>query len=193
MPHLNWILHQLDHGILSDNEEAIRFLLDLLLKNPEFKNFIKQLSNETVEAGITFTRTVINETVEIIKENEELASQLAKLATKVVVREIATNRLLAKATINFATLLPAAVSRRLPSNVHFNVVLLAIDGAQFGLEYFEYTEAGKNIGLYGNIAIGAVMGSIKAGIAGFAIGAILGFGVWVIGEAVSKGIDKTFS
>ena len=134
---------------------------------------------------------MINETVEICRERKEVASELAKLAVKVIIREIAIKKLLTKESVRVATFIGLMVSGRVEfRKVHLDITMLIVDGVQCGLEYFEYTEVGKNVGSYGNIAVGATVGGNYAGVIGIAIGAILGFGIWVVGEAVGRGVNE---
>ena len=189
VPHLNWILQELDHGTLGHNKEALTILYRFLSKNPEFRSFVDQLSNETIASGIKFVKTVINDTVEICREQKEVASQLAELAIRVVIREIAVKKLCTKAGVRVASFLGlgSVVS------THVQIIMLMIDGVQFGLEYFGYTKAGITVGLFGNIGIGALTGYMKGKVVGGSKGAAVGFGTWVIGEAVGKAVGQTFA
>ena len=189
VPHLNWILQELEYGILGHNEEALAILYNLLFKIPEFRRFVNHLSNETIESGIKFAKTVISDAVEICREQKKVASQLAELAITVAIREIAIKKLCTKAGVRVASFLGlgSVVS------THVQIIMLMIDGVQFGLEYFGYTKAGINVGLFGNIAVGALTGYMKGKVVGGSKGAAVGFGTWVIGEAVGKAVGQTFA
>ena len=191
IPHLNWILQELEYGILGHNEEALIILYNFLYKIPEFRRFVNQLSNETIESGIKFAKTVINDTVtvEICREQKEVASQLAELAIKVAIREIAVKKLCTKAGVRVASFLGlgSVVS------THVQIIMLMIDGVQFELKYFGYTKAGINVGLFGNIAIGALTCYMKGKFVGGSKGAAVGFGTWLIGEAIGKAVGQTFA
>ena len=69
---------------------------------------------------------------------------------------------------------------------------LISDVAQGGLEYAGYKEAGKAVGISGNIVSGAMMGGVVAGPPGAAVGALAGFGMWVAGEATGAVVDWMF-
>ena len=194
MPHLNLMLQQLGYDKLTDNQQALIIVYNFMSKHKEFKSFMNQVLNKTVTLGTKFATTVINETVKILKENKEIASQLSTLTIKAILREIAIKKLCTRAFIRVSlTILGWVTSTGSEPvfNVRFNLVMLIIDAVQCGLEFFDFTEYGKYIGLIGNIAIGLIAGAINAGVLGVSIGASGGFLIWVIGEAVGQGIEQT--
>ena len=65
------------------------------------------------------------------------------------------------------------------------------DAAQVGLEVIGHKKMGEDVGLYGNIGTGAVAGAIVAGPLGAIVGACMGCGTWLIGEAVGRAVEKT--
>ena len=68
------------------------------------------------------------------------------------------------------------------------------DFIQLGLEVTGYKELGATVGKWGNIGIGAIAGGMIDGfVSGAPLGALVGFGIWVIGEAFGKVIDKTLA
>ena len=73
-----------------------------------------------------------------------------------------------------------------------NPVGIGADLAQLGLEYVGMEEIGKKVGMAGNIAAGAMLGSV-GGPPGAVVGALGGFLMWGAGEVVGKTIDYAFS
>jgi hypothetical protein len=65
------------------------------------------------------------------------------------------------------------------------------DLAQAGLEYAGHKEAGKFVGVTGNITSGALMGA-PFGPPGLALGALGGFVIWGAGEVVGGLVDRAF-
>ena len=61
---------------------------------------------------------------------------------------------------------------------------VAADVAQAVLEYAGYEEAGKKVGMFGNVASGAMVGFALGGPAGAGVGAAGGTLLWLGGEAV---------
>ena len=68
---------------------------------------------------------------------------------------------------------------------------IAADLAQAGCEAAGYKNVGKSIGMTGNIAAGAMMGSV-GGPVGIAVGALGGFFLWGSGEVAGGLIDRAF-
>ena len=87
----------------------------------------------------------------------------------------------------------AAASQATKSVIKSAATPLSIgaDLAQAGLEMAGYKKVGKTIGVTGNIAAGAVVGSV-AGPPGTALGALGGFLVWGAGEVVGGLVDRAF-
>ena len=73
-----------------------------------------------------------------------------------------------------------------------NPVGIGADIAQAGLEYMGMEEVGKAVGMAGNIAAGAMLGSV-GGPPGAVVGALGGFLVWGAGEVVGSVIDYAYS
>lgn len=68
---------------------------------------------------------------------------------------------------------------------------IAADVAQAGLELVGQEEAGKAVGIGGNMVSGAMMGGAIGGPPGAVIGAGLGFALWATGE-VAGGVTGRF-
>ena len=73
-----------------------------------------------------------------------------------------------------------------------NPVGIAADVIQAGCELYGYEKVGKQIGMGGNIAAGAMMGSV-GGPAGAVVGALGGLLIWGAGEVVGGVIERVFS
>lgn len=63
---------------------------------------------------------------------------------------------------------------------------MVADAAQFGLELTGHEEIGKTVGMWGSIGTGAVAGAATGGPVGASLGALGGFGTWVIGEVIGE-------
>ena len=72
-----------------------------------------------------------------------------------------------------------------------NPVGVVADVAQAGLELVGQEEAGRAVGIGGNMVSGAMMGGAVGGPPGAAIGAGLGFALWATGE-VAGGVTGRF-
>ena len=70
-----------------------------------------------------------------------------------------------------------------------NPIGIVSDLAQEGLEVVGYEEAGKKVGIAGNIATGAMIGGGLGGPPGVVVGALAGFGMWGVGEVVGRLVD----
>lgn len=73
-----------------------------------------------------------------------------------------------------------------------NPIGIGADLAQAGLEAAGYEDAGKAVGVTGNMASGALMGAAIGGPVGAAVGATGGFLVWGLGEVVGGLVNKAF-
>ena len=79
----------------------------------------------------------------------------------------------------------------LKTTIKTNPLDIAVNTGQAVLELAGYKEEGKSFGLIGNIGIGMYSGFMVGGPAGAGVGALVGFGTWVLGEAVNEALDKT--
>ena len=145
----------------------------------------------------------------VCRENKEVLKPLTLIATKAVVREA-----MAKAAVKVCVRTVAsdiakegtkealkvgakqaakqgtkAVATGLVKAA--NPVGIVADIAQASLEHMGMEEVGKKVGMTGNIAAGAMLGSV-GGPPGAAVGALGGFLVWGVGEAVGRVIDRAF-
>ena len=78
----------------------------------------------------------------------------------------------------------------LKTTIKANPLDIAVNTGQAVLELAGYQEEGKSFGLIGNIGMDMYSGFMMAGLAGASIGALVGFGTWVLGEAVNEALDK---
>lgn len=72
-----------------------------------------------------------------------------------------------------------------------NPVGIAADVCQAGLEVTGHKEAGKSVGVLGNMASGAMIGGATFGPPGAVVGAMGSLALWVGGELVGHGVEKT--
>ena len=130
-------------------------------------------------AGMKFLNKFKNKIIEVLKENSKFAKPLVKagvfgLGCKCVGKKVLST-----------SIKSAGKLVKVSSPVSF-----AADLAQTGLEVAGYNEAGQTVGMAGNIAGGALIGS-AAGPAGAAVGALGGLVVWLLGEAAGRLIEET--
>lgn len=74
-----------------------------------------------------------------------------------------------------------------------NPVGIAADVCQAGLEVTGHKEAGKSVGVLGNMASGAMIGGATFGPPGAVVGAMGSLALWVSGELVGHGVEKTIN
>ena len=79
----------------------------------------------------------------------------------------------------------------LKTTIKANPLDIAVNTGQAVLELAGYKEEGKSFGLIGNIGTGMYSGFMVGGPAGASVRALVGFGTWVLGEAVDEALDKT--
>lgn len=119
---------------------------------------------------------------------KHLAQETAKTMTGEVAEQIVKEG--AKQVLSQGTKQAAAQGAKSLAKMT-NPIAFGADVAQAGLEIAGYKEAGKAVGASGNIAAGAILGSV-AGPPGAAVGAAAGLGVWLLGEGVGYAIGKLF-
>ena len=68
---------------------------------------------------------------------------------------------------------------------------LAVNTGQAVLELAGYKEEEKSFALIGNIGTDMYSGFMVGGLAGASARILVGFGTWVLGEAVDEPLDKT--
>ena len=191
MPLLNWILRKLGFQDLNDNYEALLVLYKFLYEHcAEFKVAASKAVKEGVKAGMKFLETVIVNIIEVCKEHKETTYHLIKLSTKIGLRggvvKISTKVIVAYGLAPLISLCIMGVDI-----TPFSASVIT-DLMQLGLEFIGYKGLGVKVGKWGNIGIGAIAGCMTGGfVAGTPLGALVGFGIWVIGEAFGKAIEKT--
>ena len=110
-----------------------------------------------------------------------------------IVKECRANKVMATIT-KFACKSIAKSSMMksaLKTTIKANPLDIIINTGQAVLELAGYKEGGKTFGLIGNIGTGMYSGFMVGGPVGASIGALVGFGKWVLGEAVNEALDKT--
>lgn len=122
--------------------------------------------------------------------SKAVAKRMAQGAAKTVTSEVAEQIVKegAKQALSQASKQALAQSAKSLAKVT-NPMAIVADVAQAGLEMAGHKEAGKAVGASGNIAAGAILGSV-AGPPGAAVGAMAGLGVWALGEGVGYVIGK---
>lgn len=61
------------------------------------------------------------------------------------------------------------------------------------LQMIRHEQARINVGLSGNIGVGATTGFIVGGPVGAAVGATVCLGTWFVGEVIGAAVDKALS
>ena len=191
VPLLNFILRKLGFQELNDNGEALHVLYQFLLERcADFRVAASTAIKEGVIAGMKFLETVIVNIIEVCKEHKETTYHLLKLNAKIGLRgdvvKLSTKLIVAYGLAPIISLCIMGVDI-----TPFSASAIT-DLMQFGLEVTGYKGLGATVGKWGNIGIGAIAGGMTGGfLSGAPLGALVGFGIWVIGEAFGKIIEKT--
>ena len=164
-------------------------LYEFLKKNEKFKEACKLAVNYGVEKALGFLQKIKHHFVKICQENKDLMKSLTKLATKGTVRYFAFG-LGSKTAVKYGVRKVGSQAVKRAVNVA-NPAGIVCDLTQAGFEYAGYEKQGKAIGKWGNIGISAFAGFAVGGPVGAAVGALTGFGTWVIGESVGRAIDES--
>lgn len=179
-----------------------------------WRNLIRQGIEQGVQAALAALRVVKEEVVRACRDNRELIRHVSTIATKTVVRQLipaaskAAAKRVAQTTAKAVTsevveqiakegakqMLSQGAKQAAAQGAKnlvkmTNPMAIAADIAQAGLEVTGHKEAGKAVGASGNIAAGAILGSV-AGPPGAAVGALGGLAVWVLGEGVGYVIER---
>ena len=145
------------------------------------------------EVALKSLKVVYSKVMKFCSNNEEVLKHLSKMAIKTS-RKIVVNTLV-KATVRQGVKQAAKQGAKTATTgllKAVNPVGIGADFAQAGLEYMGMEEAGKKVGMVGNIAAGALLGSV-GGPPGAVVGMLGGFLVWGAGEVVGEVIDHAFS
>ena len=163
------VLDWLDIGSVTNGLDAIYRCLQ---KVKLFTKAIKKSIASSVEEGLMYLKRVQKLLVKECRANKEVMTTITKFACKSVVRS-------------------SMMKTALKTTIKASPLDIAVNTGQAVLELAGYKEEGKSFGLIGNIGTGMYSGFKMAGPAGASIGALVGFGTWVLGEAVDKALDKT--
>ena len=171
-----WIENALRHGLNvafgRDDRNEVRdscksdqqFMdnLNSITKKAAFKHGMKM-------AGKVATREVVKKGAkEVVKQaTKQVTKQATKQATKQGAKSVA--KVVSKGATPWS---------------------LAADAAQFGLEVYGHETAGMAVGASGNIIMGAVAAFSVAGPPGIAVGAVVGGGIWLLGEGTGSVINS---
>lgn len=171
---------------------------------------IVRLGKVCINQGLRLLNTVKDSVVKVIMQNCEISKALTQIATKsgtTLAARYATKKIAAKSTTHAivaqsakkggVSVTKVAITQGAKQGAKTavkaaNVIGVAADITQAGLEYCGYENAGKKVGMTGNIASGAIFGATVGGPPGAAIGAFGGFLIWGAGEVVGDIIDKAF-
>ena len=165
-------------------------LFEFLARNEKFMEAYSLAVDYGVEEGLNFLKRVKYHLIEVCRENKDLMKALTTIATKGTARYFASD-IGAKAAVKYGV---AKVSSHTAVKAAVNVANPAgiiCDLTQAGFEYAGYEAQGKTIGKWGNIGTGAWAGFAVGGPPGAVVGALTGFGTWIIGEAVGRAVDDT--
>ena len=187
VPILNKILKALDYSDLANVVDALNFLYKFLdERSPEFAEVYSRAVEKGVKPALKYLRTVLNKIVKLCKRHKILISHLGKLAVKGVVSTST------KVAMKFGA--GKAASQTVKTVLKFTTVTgMVADVAQAGLEATGHKQIGQNVGKWGNIGTGAMAGAAVAGPVGAPIGALAGFGTWLIGEAAGQAVEHMLS
>lgn len=172
---------------------------------PEFD----EICSTAVKIGVTlvlnFLGTVLNKIAELCKENKVFITFSSKLSIKVGAAKagvitVGTKVAMKSLEVALEFVLKSAMkavkielaSESVKTVLKFGpgVILMVPDVAQAGLEVFGHKKFGKTIGKWGNIGTGAAAGFAVYGPVGIPVGALVGFGSWILGEGVGPAIEE---
>ena len=173
----------IEHGI-NVAQKALRKVKDLVVKACQKS---PELMKHLAKIGTKFAARQL-----IPAASKAVAKQVAQGAAKTITSEAAEQivKESAKQALSQASKQALAQSAKSLAKAT-NPIAIGADITQAGLEMAGYKEAGKAVGASGNIAAGAILGSV-AGPPGAAVGAVAGLGVWLLGEGVGYAIGKLF-
>lgn len=157
-----------------------------------WKKILKTAFDNGVNAAIHALTAVKDEIVKVCRENHVLLGQLSKLAFKTNVTQSCITKTALKTAFKESTeqVVKQGVGKTVVKVAKLgNPVSFGADVAQAVLEVAGYEEAGKTVGLWGNVIGGGMAGAV-GGPPGVALGALGGFAIWAGGEVVGGLIDK---
>ena len=164
-------------------------LSEFLEQNEQFREACRVADYYGMKEGLIFLNRVKHHVVGVCRENKNLMKALTTMAAKSTVRYVASD-VGTKAAVKYGVAkvgskaVKAAVSVANPAGIVFDLT-------QAGFECAGYEDQGKTIGKWGNIGTGVWAGFAVGGPIGAAVGALAGFGTWVVGEAVGRTVDDT--
>ena len=137
-----------------------------------FTKAIRKSVTSSVEEGLKYLKEVQKLVVKECRANKEVMTAITKFSCKSVARS-------------------SMMKTALKTTIKANPLDIAVNTGQAVLELAGYKDEGKSFGLIGNIGTGMYSGFMVAGPVGASVGALVGFGTWVLGEAVDETLDKT--
>ena len=171
------------------SDAALRELYEFLKTSENFKEACKLSVDYGVEKAVGFLRSLKCHLVETSWENKDLMKALTKTATKGTLRYF-TFGLGTKTAVKYGVRKVDSQAVKRAANIA-NPAGIVCDLTQAGFECAGYEKQGKAIGKWGNIVISAFTGFAVGGPLGAAVGALAGFGTWVIGKSVGHAIDES--
>ena len=128
------------------------------------------------------------------------ANILAKEATQQTAKQ--SSKVSVKLSMTWSPKITAGIAAKKASKVAAGQIAKSVtkyatplgvgaDLAQAGLEWAGHKDAGKAVGVTGNVAAGALMGA-PFGPPGLALGALGGFAIWGAGEVIGGLVDRAF-
>ena len=152
------------------------------------KQVVKQGSKAAAtQATMSISKTITKEVTEraVIRGSNVIIIQATKSVVKTTTKD-GTKQAIKQGS-------KVTASQGIKSVIKSAATPLSIgaDLAQAGLEFAGYNEAGKKVGVYGNVVAGAIVGS-TFGLPGAALGALGGFVIWGAGEVVGGLVDRAF-
>ena len=171
------------------SDAVLRELYEFLKNNEKFKKACKLAFDYGVEKAVGFVQSVQCHLVETCRENKDLMKALTKTATKGTVRYF-TFGPGTKIAVRYGVRKVGSQAVKRAANIA-NPAGIICDLTQAGFEYVGYEKQGKAIGKWGNIGTSAFAGFAIGGPLGAAVGALTGFGTWVIGESIGQAIDES--
>jgi len=175
----------------SASNRTIRLVYNCLKDFKPFKEAVTTAVKFSLEKTMKLLQIYKDEVVKFCKKNECLMTEITKLVVKAAPRGVMITCGVKQAIRYGVTEAGQQVVQQTLKVA--NPVGIVADVAQAGMEFAGYEDAGKTVGMLGNIGTGAVTGAIIGGPVGFTVGALAGFLTWGAGEVTAAAIHRALS
>jgi len=181
---LGWIQREVPNAL----GRAQELLYECLRSLRPFMTIVTTAITRGVKKALRILKKIKTKVIRFCKRNRYLMTELTKLALTTTTREA-----IIRGGINQAIKYGVAEAGQQVALKVANPAGIVVDVAQTALEVTGHKEAGKIVGISGNIITGAVAGAMIGGPVGFSIRALGGFITYGIGQATSEVVQSMLS